>query len=74
MVANPYLGIEEWFEPEKELIIARSSEEALDRYRHLLKNEREREAIGRAARERVLKQHTFRQRARELVAIVKQYL
>lgn len=74
IVANPYLGIEEWFEPDKELIIAHSSEEALDRYRYLLKHERERQAIGRAARERVLKQHTFRQRARELVAIVEQYL
>ena len=74
IVANPYLGIEEWFEPEKELIIARSSEEALDRYRRLLKHEGERQAIGRAARERVLKQHSFRQRARELVAILNQYL
>ncbi len=74
IVANPYQGIEEWFEPEKELIIARSSEEALDRYRRLLKHDGERQAIGRAARERVLKQHTFRQRARELVAIVNQYL
>ena len=74
VVANPYLGIEEWFEPEKEIIIVTSAEEAIERYRHLLKNETERLAIGRAARRRVLKQHTFRHRAEELAAIIRQYL
>ncbi len=74
VVANPYLGIEEWFEPEKELIVAHSAEEAIERYRHLLGNERERLAIGGAARRRVLKQHTFRHRAIELAGIIKQYL
>ena len=42
MVANPYLGIEEWFEPDKELFVVRSAEEAIERYRHLLNNESER--------------------------------
>ncbi|MXX83225.1 MAG: glycosyltransferase [Chloroflexi bacterium] len=74
IIANPYAGIEEWFEPGKELIIVNSAEEALDRYQFLLRNETERQKIGRAARERVLKQHTFRHRARELVNIIKQYI
>jgi len=74
IVANPYLGIEEWFEPEKELIVVNSAEEAIERYQYLLGNDRERIAIGGAARQRVLKQHTFRHRAQELMDIFKDYM
>lgn len=74
IVANPYDGLEEWFEPEKEIVIVHSEEEAVDRYRHLLSNDSVREAMGRAARERVLKQHTFRHRARDLVRILQEYI
>lgn len=73
IVANPYLGIEEWFEPGAELIVVDSAEEAIERYQYLLKNDKERLAIGRAARQRVLKQHTFRHRAAELMRIIQQY-
>lgn len=74
IVANPYQGIAEWFEPNKEVIVVHSADEAVDRYRYLLANDGERMAIGRAARERVLKQHTFRHRARELLGIIEAYL
>jgi hypothetical protein len=74
IVANPYEGIEEWFEPGKELFVVHSREEAIDRYRYLLAHDAERLAVGRAARERVLKEHTFQHRARQLVEIVKTYL
>ena len=39
--ANPYKGLEEWFEPEKEVVIVNSDDEAIDRYRFLLNNEKE---------------------------------
>jgi glycosyltransferase involved in cell wall biosynthesis len=74
IVANPYLGIETWFEPGKELFVVNSPEEAIDRYRYLLTHDAERQAAGRAARERVLKEHTFQHRARQLVGIVNSYL
>jgi glycosyltransferase involved in cell wall biosynthesis len=74
IVANPYVGIEEWFDPGKELFVVHSKEEAIDRYRYLLSHESERLAVGRAARERVVKEHTFRHRARQLVEIVRSYL
>jgi spore maturation protein CgeB len=74
IVANPYEGIEEWFEPDKELIVVHSADEAIDRYRYLLSRDAERLAIGLAARARVLKEHTFHHRARQLVKIVKQYI
>jgi glycosyltransferase involved in cell wall biosynthesis len=74
IVANPYEGIETWFEPGKELFVIHSQEEAIDRYRYLLNHDAERQAIGQAARERVLKEHTFRHRARQLLKIVEEYL
>jgi glycosyltransferase involved in cell wall biosynthesis len=74
IVANPYEGIEEWFEPGRELFVVGSREEAVDRYRYLLEHESERLAVGRAARERVLKEHTFRHRAQQLVDILRGYL
>jgi glycosyltransferase involved in cell wall biosynthesis len=74
IVANTYAGIDEWFEPGRELILIGSQEEAIDRYRYLLSRDGERLAMGRAARERVLKEHTFRHRARDLVEIVRGYL
>ena len=74
IVANPYAGFDAWFEPGTEALVVHSAEEALACYKELLADERRREAIGKAARQRVLKQHTFRHRARELVEIVKQYI
>lgn len=74
MVANPYNGIELWFEPEKELIVVHSAEEAIERYRYLLSHDAEREAIASAAYEHFLKAHTFQHRARELIGIIQQYI
>ncbi|MBA3867920.1 MAG: glycosyltransferase [Anaerolineae bacterium] len=74
VVSNPYLGIEEWFEPGKELFVVNSREEAIDRYRYLLAHDSERQSIGAAARERVLKEHTFQHRARQLVGIMQGYI
>jgi glycosyltransferase involved in cell wall biosynthesis len=74
VVSNPYHGLETWFEPEREIIIIHSEDEAVERYRWLLSHDAERRAIGQAARERVLKEHTFRHRARQLVGLVQSYL
>lgn len=74
IVANPYAGIEEWFEPGKELTVVHSADEALETYKDLLAHDDKRAAIGRAARERVLKQHTFRHRARDLADIIRRYI
>lgn len=73
-VANPYLGIEEWFEPGKEICVVGSQEEAVDRYEYLLTHDSERLAMGAAARARVLKQHTCRHRALQMTRTVQQYL
>lgn len=74
MVCNPYEGIETWFEPEKELIIVHSAAEAVERYTWLLGHEDARLKMGQAARERFLKEHTFRHRAQQLVNLIQGYL
>jgi len=70
VVSNPHRGIEEWFEPKKEIFIVESTEEAIEIYRWLLKNDAERQKVGHQARERVLREHTYQHRARELVKIL----
>lgn len=60
-------GLESFFEPGREILIARTAEDAVDA---LTRSRAELARIGRAARERVLAEHTARSRARELVDIL----
>jgi glycosyltransferase involved in cell wall biosynthesis len=71
IVSNPYKGIEEWFEPQKEVFIVESAQEAIQIYEWLLKNGAERRKVGQQARKRVLREHTYQHRARELVRVLK---
>ena len=70
IVANPYNGIERWFEPGSELIIAADAGEAVEAYRALLDDPAQAEEMGRRARERVLDEHTYRHRARRLLDLL----
>jgi spore maturation protein CgeB len=70
IVANPYEGIDRWFEPGSELLVVGSAEEATDAYRALLGDPAQAEELGRRARERVLDEHTYRHRARQLLELV----
>lgn len=63
MISDSWPGIEQFFQPESEILIAKSSQEvvtAIQRPDEELRN------IGRAARERVLREHTSAHRAIEL--------
>jgi glycosyltransferase involved in cell wall biosynthesis len=73
MVCSPYSGIETWFEPGKELVVVNSRDEAIERIGWLLRHDAERQRMGQAARERLLNEHTFRHRARQLVETIKGY-
>ena len=74
IVASPYEGLELWFEPEREIIVVNSGEEALERYRWLLAHDTERQRLGAAARARVLAEHTMRHRAHQLLGIMRGHL
>jgi len=71
IVSQPYNGLEKWFEFGKEIFIVKSADEAIQTYRRLLDNLREREEVGKNAREKLLKMHTFRHRATKLAEIIK---
>lgn len=64
IVSDAWNGLEEFFEPDSEILVARSSAEALGYIRDL--PDAERRAIGARARERVLANHTAAHRAAEL--------
>ncbi|HST18972.1 MAG TPA: glycosyltransferase [Gaiellaceae bacterium] len=68
IVSNPYSGIERWFEPGSELIVVDDADEAVAAYRQLLDDPAQAEELGRRARERVLDEHTYRHRARQVLA------
>jgi hypothetical protein len=72
VVSNPVAGLEEWFEPEREMLMLKEPEEAVERYTWLLDHDAARRQMGQAARQRVLKEHTFRHRARQLVAYIRE--
>ncbi len=70
IVANPYDGIERWFEPGSELLVVDSARGAAAAYADLLDDPGQAEELGRRARERVLDEHTYRHRARRLLELV----
>jgi len=71
IVSQPYSGIEEWFEIGKELFVVNDVDEALKTYQMLLSSDEMRKKAGELARQRVLKEHTFKHRAAELISAVK---
>ncbi len=70
IVASQGEGMERWFEPGREVIVARDAAEAIAAYGDLLDDPGAAEEMGRRARERVLDEHTYRHRARRLLALL----
>ena len=68
IISDFWEGLDTFFEPTKEILIANSAEESL--YYLLEIPEAERKQIGARARARVLAQHTAKHRAQELEAYV----
>jgi spore maturation protein CgeB len=70
IVANPYEGLERWFEPGSEILVVNDADEATAVYQTLLADPAQTEELGRRARERVLDEHTYRHRARQLLELI----
>jgi spore maturation protein CgeB len=70
VVSDPWAGLETIFVPGREILIARSTDEALRLLEELPEEERQR--IGERARARVLAEHTAHHRARALEAHVRE--
>jgi len=71
IVSNPCSSFEEFFEPKKEMVIVSNEKEAIDTYKWLLSSKEDRTKIGKAARQRVLNEHTYLNRAQQIVKIFK---
>lgn len=74
IVSQPYNGIGEWFDVGKELFIVHDADEAIKTYKMLLASDALRERTGKLARQRILKEHTYKHRARQLVEVVREKL
>ena len=70
IVSNPYSGIEKWFKPNDEVLIVHDVEEALETYATLLSDDAFCANIGKKARERALRDHTYDNRALEFQEII----
>lgn len=65
-------NLHELFEPGREVLAYRSSEECLDLIRYYGAHPAEREAIARAGQERCLRDHSYERRMADLVALLRQ--
>ncbi|MFP4486925.1 MAG: glycosyltransferase [Campylobacterales bacterium] len=66
--------LEELFDIDKEVVSFNSKEEALDKAEYLLKNPDIAKKIGDSGQKRILKNHTYLNRAKELDAIIQKHL
>ncbi len=67
-------GIEEILEPEKEIVTFQSEHEMIDLIRYYLKNDTVRTRIAAAGKNRVLKEHTYEVRMRQLIRIIENFI
>ena len=70
IVSNPYDGMERWFEPGSEVVVVEDAADAIAAYRDLLADPAQAEEMGRRARARVLDEHTYRHRARQVIDLI----
>ena len=68
LITDAWEGIEQFLEPDREVLVARDGAEVADRLQRLTPGDSR--AIGTAARERVLREHTYDHRADELEGVL----
>jgi spore maturation protein CgeB len=67
VVSDSWEGLEEFFEPGREILVASSAEDVVDAIEF---DREELRRIGEAARERVLSEHTAEHRSREFIDLI----
>jgi spore maturation protein CgeB len=63
LITDSWLGVEQFFEPGREILVAANAEEVV---RHLRQTPRKAKSIGGAMRDRALHEHTYELRARHV--------
>jgi hypothetical protein len=67
-------NLHELFEPDVEVVTYRTSEECVEKIRYFLEHEEERARIAKAGQARTLREHTYRSRMAELVALTERLI
>lgn len=67
IVSSKYLGLDNWFDLKREMLVAENSEEAKELYTWLLSDEEERLRLAEKAYQRVIRDHTFKSRGKEFL-------
>ena len=67
-------NLSEMFDPVAELAVYRSAEDCVEKIGYYLGEEDERSRLARAGQQRTLREHTYRQRMAQLVALVETLL
>lgn len=70
IISDFWQGLDNLFEPGRDILIARSTEEVLQHLKDY--SDREREQLGERAREKVLNEHSSRERAKQLIGYVEE--
>jgi spore maturation protein CgeB len=65
-ISGPADRIEEYFVPDREIVLYKSVDHLVEIIRYYLENEEQRAAVASASYERVIKEHTYEHRFREL--------
>ncbi|HEU4625305.1 MAG TPA: glycosyltransferase [Steroidobacteraceae bacterium] len=68
LMSDAWEGLELFLEPEREVLVARDADDVVEHLRRL--SEPTARAIGRAARRRVLAEHTYEHRARQFESVI----
>jgi len=68
LISDEWQGIDEFLEPGREVLVARSGDDVATLLRELMPERAE--EIGRAARRRVLREHTYEHRAEQVESIL----
>lgn len=70
LLTNHTSDLAELFDVDREVVSYQGREEAVEKARYLLDHDKEREAIARAGHARCLRDHTYRQRAKEVLDLL----
>jgi spore maturation protein CgeB len=68
IITDEWIGIENFLEPDKEVLVAADGQEVIGLLENLTPERAQR--IGQAARRRILHQHTYAQRARHVISVL----
>ena len=70
IVSNPWNGLDQWFTLDEEVLVVANQDEAIAAYRLLLADPGLAQAMGARARKRVLDEHTYTHRAKQLLQLL----